>query len=147
MGFKIWIEIFWVWLKSLMNEKLKRLAILEIILHEKSIHISQLSTLGLKDVYSFNVKFNQFKWKLNLSRFWTSFVHSTLKWWKMFWSRPPTQRKINKVNNVVWAIVKHIVHLLEKDDDFDNNFITQLLEVHHNPSSWKLKNACELILT
>jgi hypothetical protein len=42
-------------------------------------------------------------------------------------SKPPTQREINKVNNVVWAIVKHIVHLLEEDDDFDNNlFYTPL---------------------
>jgi hypothetical protein len=37
-------------------------------------------------------------------------------------SKPPTQREINKVNTVVWAIVKHIVHLSEEDDDFDNNF-------------------------
>jgi hypothetical protein len=122
MGFEIRIEKTWVWLKSLTNEKLEWLTILEIILHKKLIHTSQLSTLRLKDVYFFNVKFNQFKWELNLSRFWTSFVRSMLEWWNLSRSKPPTQREINKVNNVVWAIVKRIVHLLEENDDFDNNF-------------------------
>lgn len=58
-------------MKCLTNEKLEWLEILEIILHKELIHISQPSTLGLKDVYSFNVKLNQFKWELHLNRFWT----------------------------------------------------------------------------
>ncbi len=33
-----------------------------------------------------------------------------------------TQIEINKVHNVAWAIVKHIVCSLEEDDDFNNNF-------------------------
>jgi hypothetical protein len=69
MGFEIRIDFFLVWLKSLTNQKLERLEILKIILHKKLIHIFQLSTLRLKDVYSFSVKFNQFKQELNLTSF------------------------------------------------------------------------------
>jgi len=60
-------------------------------------------------------------------------------------NKPPTQRKINKVHNVVWATVKHIAHSLEEEiDDSNNNFF--YIEVHQNPSSWKLKSACKLIV-
>jgi hypothetical protein len=54
-------------------------------------------------------------------------------------SKPPTQREINKVNNVVWAIVKRIVRLLEKDDDFDNNFFYTPLRSPLEPISMEIE--------
>jgi hypothetical protein len=65
-------------MKCLVNEKFEWLEILEIILHKELIHISQPSTLRLKDVYSFNVNFNQFKQEPHLNRFWTLCAFNTI---------------------------------------------------------------------
>jgi hypothetical protein len=39
----------------------------------------------------------------------------------MFQSKPPIQREINKVHNVVWATIKCIACSLEEENDDSNN--------------------------
>jgi hypothetical protein len=45
------------------------------------------------------------------------------------------QIEINKVHNVVRTAIKRIVHSLEEDDDFDNNFFYTLVRSLSEPIS------------